>query len=362
MISGMIIGVGFFALPYIAAQVGLSVMLACLFVLTAIVIIIHQYYAEVALQTPDFLRLPSYAGIYLGKSGKIITLVISIIGFSGTLLAYIVIGGEFLSGLLAPIFGGGQFIYAFIYFAFGALIIFFGVKTVSKFEFLDSVLFAVILLAVFWFGRNYFNFSNINFIDNLKNGAKDLFLPYGPILFALWGGANIISEVEEIIAPNKQILKKVVAWSIILPAIFYLIFILVVVGISGAKTSQEAIAGLQGILHPGIINLLLIFGLVATFTSFIACGLILRNIFRYDLKINKHYSWAIACAIPFVLYLAGFKDFIKIIGFIGATTLAVKGILIILMYRKIKKVNFLPIILIAFLFLGIIYEIYYFVR
>ncbi len=67
MLSGMIIGVGLFALPYIAAQVGIWTMLGYLLVLTILVVIIHRLFAEVALDAPDFLRLPSYAKIYLGE-------------------------------------------------------------------------------------------------------------------------------------------------------------------------------------------------------------------------------------------------------------------------------------------------------
>lgn len=361
MMSGMIIGVGFFALPYIAANVGLWTVLAYLAVLTAVVIIVHQYYAEVALRTPDFLRLPSYVGIYLGKKAKAVALFISVIGFLGTLLAYIVIGGNFLSGLLSPFIGGSQFSYSFAYFAAGSLIVFFGVRAVSKMEFLDAVLFVIILAAVFIFGWKNFNAENL-FIGRLT--ANNFFLPYGAVLFALWGGANIISEVEEILAPDKRALKKVVAWSIILPAIFYLFFILAALGISGGAVSSEAIAGLKNFLPTGVMVLLFIFGLVATFTSYIALSLILRNVLRYDLKIQKKLAWAIACFTPFLLYSAGLKDFIKIIGFVGAITLAIKGVLIILMYRKVKgeKTNFLPLALILFLVLGIVYEVYYFVK
>lgn len=361
MMSGMIIGVGFFALPYIAANVGLITMLAYLVILTIIVIIIHQYYAEIALRTPDFLRLPSYVGIYLGKTSKKISLIVSIIGFSGTSLAYIVIGGEFLTNLLMPILGGSQFLYAFIYFAAGSLLVFLGIKAVSKIEFLDVSLFLIILVAVFGFGWNHFKASNL---FSAALNFKNIFLPYGAVLFALWGGANIISEVEEMLGQDKHLLKKIVAWSIILPAIFYAVFIIAVMGISGSAVSQESIAGLKGFLPSGVIALLFVFGLIAIFTSYVALGLILRNILWYDAKIGKNLSWAFACFAPFILYLLGFKNLIIIIGFVGATTLAIKGILIILMYQKIKpgRTRWATYPLILILALGIVYEIIYFIK
>jgi amino acid permease len=357
MLSGMIIGVGLFALPYIASQVGVWIMLGYLFVLTILVMIIHRLFGEVALNTPDFLRLPSYAGIHLGKWGKRIALLTTITGFLGTILAYIIIGGGFLHDFLAPALGGSIFLYTFIYFALGAFLIFWGIRAISKIEFLDVVLFAVILAAICWSGFRYISPANLATAVNPRNW----FLPYGAILFSLWG-ASLIPEVEEMLGKRKDLLKKTINFSVLIPAIFYLLFILAVVSISGSLTSPEAIIGLKNFLGGRVISLLLIFGLMATFTSYVALGLTLRKIFSYDFKIPRNISWAIACFTPFILYLVGFKNFINIIGFVGAIALAIEGILIVLMYNKIKQRWLLTLPLILVLLAGIVYEIIYFVN
>lgn len=357
VLSGTIIGVGLFSLPFITAKVGLWVMLGYFLAVATIVIIIHQMFAEVALNSPDFLRLPSYAGIYLGKWGKSIASTTAILGFLGSILAYIIVGGDFLANLLLPVLGGSIFLYTFIYFALGAVLIFVGIKAISKIEFLDTVLFIVILAAIFVGGFSLMKSSNL-FAH--ANGAGDFFLPYGAILFSLWG-ASLIPEVEEILKEKKFLLKKAIPVAILIPAIFYFLFILAVTSISGAHTSPEAITGLRAYLSNNVILLLLIFGLVATFTSYVALGLTLRKIFCYDLKIPRNISWAIACFVPFLLYLAGFKDFIKIIGLIGGVMLATDGILIALMYQKIKGKKFWVYPLIILLALGIGYEIVYFI-
>jgi hypothetical protein len=100
------------------------------------------------------------------------------------------------------------------------------------------------------------------------------------------------------------------------------------------------------------------------FTCFIALGLNLKNIFHYDLKIRKNLAWLIACFVPLTLFLIGLRNFIPIVSFIGAIMLGIDGILILLMYRKIKTgfLRTLTYPLILVLLIGIIYEIIYFIK
>jgi hypothetical protein len=72
------------------------------------------------------------------------------------------------------------------------------------------------------------------------------------------------------------------------------------------------------------------------------------------------------------LFLIGLQNFIKVISLVGGVALAVEGVLIILMYRKIKQLKggeeifgrslyFLTYPLIIALLLGVVYEIIYFI-
>ena len=260
--------------------------------------------------------------------------------------------------LLAPYLNGGYEFYVLIYFAVGALLIFGGIKAVSKIEFWALFAFFIVLGLIGWQGWPAVDISNL---FAKSGGAKDFFLPYGAILFALWG-ASLIPEIEEMLQGAKHLVKRVVSVSIFISAAVYLVFIFLVLGISGFLTSPEAVAGLKDKLGDGVVFLTIIFGLLTTFTSFITLGLTLKKIFNYDLGFSRSFSWAIACFAPLVLFFAGLKDFIKVIGFVGAVMLAVEGILIILMYNKIKKKWLLTLPLILFLVAGIVYEIFYFVN
>jgi amino acid permease len=355
-LAGTIIGVGLFSLPYIAYQSGTWIVLFYFIALGALVLIVHLLFGEVSLVTPDYLRFAGFTKLHLGKIAEKISLISIILGLFGANLAYLIIGGKFLNILLGV---DNELIGVFLYFIFGSILIYFGIKAISKVEFWGLIVFFIILFIIFFNAGPFFKIENLF----LSGSHKDLFLPYGPILFALWGAA-LIPEVEEMLGKNKKILRKIIFIAVLIPIITYLTFTFLVKGVTGAGTSQEAIEGLKNVLGTKTIILALFFGLLTTFTSFISIGLTLRKVFNYDLKINKKVSSAIVCLTPLALFLIGFKNFIDVISFVGGITIGIDGILIILMYQKIKqkKVPLFTYPLILIFVLGIIYQVIYFLK
>jgi len=356
-LSGTIIGVGLFSLPYIASKVGIWVMLGYFLILGSLAILIHLFFGELSLKTPDYKRLPGFAKIYLGSWGEKVAIFSAILGLSGIILAYLIIGGDFLKELLSPIFGGGTFFYTLLYFSIGALLIYFGLKAVAKVEFWGLVLFFVIIFFIFLKSFSHIKLANLFPAPDFRF----FFLPYGPILFSLWG-APLIPEAEEILGENKKLFKKIIILSILIPILVYILFTLLILGITGGETSESALIGLRNFLGNDVVSVALFFGILTTFTSFIALGLTLKNVFHYDLKMKKTLSWLITCFPPLILFLIGIKNFIPIISFVGAVMLGFDGILILLMYRKIKPKNLLVYPLILILLGGIIYEMIYFIK
>jgi tyrosine-specific transport protein len=367
-LSGTIIGVGLFSLPYITSKVGFWVMLGYFLVLGALVILIHSFFGELALKTPDFKRLPGFAKIYLGNWGERIALISTILGIFGAILAYLIVGGEFLTELLSPILGGGSLFWTIIYFLAGAILIFLGIKAISKIEFWGLILFFLVLLLIFFRAKGLINIENLFLVNSHWSLVKShLFLPYGPILFSLWG-ATLIPEIEEMLGEKKELIRKIIPLAILIPIFVYLFFIYLILGITGPQTTESALIGLRNFLGDRIVSLALFFGVLTTFTSFITLGLTLKKVFWYDLKIEKNLALVITCFIPLILFLIGVKQFIPVISFVGGVMLGIDGILILLMYHKkiknqkskIKNLLVYPLILI---FLGgIIYEIIYFLK
>lgn len=357
-LSGTIIGVGLFSLPFVTLKAGSWLMLGYFLILGSLVILLHLLFAEVALRTPDRLRLPGYVKIHLGEWGHRLASFSSLTGFFGALLAYLIVGGEFLTSLLGPWLGGGNIFYTFVYFILGSLFIFFGIRVISKIEFWGLLGFIVVLALIFLRGREFIDIANFGLLENWKLKIENWFLPYGPILFSLWG-ASLIPELEEMLGETKKRLKKIVVAALLIAIIIYLFFIYLVLGITGPQTTESALAGLQRVLGDGVVSLGLFFGVLTTFTSFIAIGLVLKNTLRYDLKFGRNFAFVISCFVPLVLFLLGLKSFIGIISFVGGVMLGIDGILILLMYRKLHPRKFWVFPLVLVFLGGIIYEIIY---
>jgi amino acid permease len=359
-LSGTIIGVGFFSLPYILSKVGIYTLIFYFLFLGSLVILIHLLFGELAILTPDLKRLPGFANYHLGNFAEKISLISAILGTYGTLLAYLIIGGSFLKNLFFPILKDFDLIFILLYFLIACLFIFSGINIISRIEFLDSALFLMILILILAFGHKFFNVKNLFLVPK----PSDIFLPYGPILFSLWG-ASMIPEVEEILERNKKDLKKVIFISVLISAIFYFLFAVLVCGILGRETSEDAISGLERFFGKEISKILFLFGTLTTFTSFVALGLTLQKIFWYDLKIKKNIAFALAVFPPLIFYFFGFNRFLSVISLVGGVFLGIDGILILLMYRKVKgseiKRFFIYPLFLIFLF-GIFYEIFYFLK
>jgi len=196
------------------------------------------------------------------------------------------------------------------------------------------------------------------------------FLPYGVILFALAGSAAI-PEMRLILQGQEKKLKKAIFLGTLIPAVLYLLFALVVVGISGAGTSPEAIKGLVPHLGGWVIIAGAIFGLLAVFTSFLVLGVAVRQIYYQDYRLKSIWSFFLACIVPIAAYLAGLKNFILIIGFVGAVASGLMGILTVWIHFKARQkgdrhpeyrlawAKFFGVLLMIIFTLGIIYEFVY---
>lgn len=358
---GTIIGVGIFGLPYVASGAGFFVIFIYFLAMSSIAIVIHWLFGKVALGTENLYRLPGFVGEYMGQNWKKITLLTIGSGLIGAILAYLIVGGKFLELLLVPYFGGNNLIYTLIFFASGAYLILRGIKHISQVELSLLVVFFAILIGIFIKATPFIDFGNLQ-----KTDLAFITLPYGVVLFALWGSA-LIPELEEMLGQDaKKLLKRVIISGISLSAFTYLIFVFMVLGVTGQNTSKEAISGLANVLGSGVIRLGFIFGIITCFTSFITIGLTFKKMLWYDFGLPKKLSWLIACFTPLILFFLGLKEFISVIGLTGALALGFEAIIIVFLYRAFlkkklsQKMNPLLYVLPVFFVLGIFFEIFYF--
>jgi amino acid permease len=354
-LTGGIMGVGFLSLPYIALRSGIWVMFFYLVALTGLVLTIHVIFGKICLVTPDFKRWPGFVEFYFGRASKFLILPLIITGTFGVLVVYLIVGSQFLTATFAPIFGGNQVLYVLIYWGLAALLVFWGVGVIAKFDFWVLIFLSLALVIILMRGGEHMSLGNLLARSDGWR-LSDLFLPYGAILFSLWG-TGLIPEVEEMIAFKKQMLTRIIAMSILIPAVFYLLFIVLVLSITGDQTTEAALTGIRDTLGNGSISFILLMGVASTFLACVASGLLLKKVFMYDMGISELPSFLLVSGIPLVLFFMGFNSFIPLISFIGGVLLGVEGVLILIIYHKIggKKIVIFPIM--AIFILGIIYSV-----
>ncbi len=328
ILCGTIIGVGLFGLPYVAAQAGFGVVVLYLAWGTFAALTAALIFGEVMYRTKSEHRLPGYVAAYLGKTwGRWVT-VSALTGLFGAQLAYLVVGGHFLTELLKPLLPLPEAASALAYATVGAVLIAGGGRLLARTElallplFLGVMAFIILQALPFWTPAAL---STLN--------LPQAVLPYGVVMFSLWG-LSAVGECREYLGRRyARLLKPALVTSFILCAVAYGIFTAAILGATGSRTSPDALNGLRGVLGPRIVAWFYFFGVLTTFTSYISFGLTLKKIFRYDTRWPEFLAWVAAVTVPPLLYIAGVTNFIAIMGFVGAVTLGFDTISLLFTYR-----------------------------
>ncbi len=327
-LTGTIIGAGILGLPYVFAKSGFLIGLFWLLVLGVIMIYCVLCLGEVALRTKEIHQLPGYAKKYLGKWGEWLMLFAVVFGIYSALLAYLI--GE--SQSFSLIFTGGLD-YA-IYFAIGfwlimTLLLKEGLKGLKKIESLGVLIILGIVLIIVAFYFPQVNFGNLDYTD-----FSYLFLPFGVVLFALMGFTSV-PELRMEIKGNEKKLKKAIVVGILIPIVVYAVFSLIFVGVLGKNVPQVATLGFG--------KLIILLGIFTMLTSYFVLSFSLKDVFKFDLKYSKKWSFILVSLIPlfvyFILYFFNWLSFVNILGIGGVVSGGLTGILILLMNIKAKKLG-----------------------
>lgn len=362
---GTAIGAGIFGLPYVIAKAGFIPSLAMMFLLGVMMLVSNLMYGEIILRTKGHCRLVGCAKKYLGKNGKKLASFTSFLSLYSGNLVYIILSGIFLNSLFSPIFGGDEFFYATLAFVFVSITAYFDGKIFSLVESWMVLFLVIIVGAVSFKGAFYIDPSNY-----MTSDPSQFFLPFGVILFSL-GASSAIPEVIRTVTKRKGRIEKIITWGTIFYTLAYIVFVAVVVGVTGAATTEESFVGLSRSIGDGVIVAGFLLGFLAVVTSYLVSNIALKEILQYDYRMKEKSSWFWASIIPYLLFVIGYRDFIRIITFAGSITGGLLGILIIIIFYNAKekgdkkpayeitiskKLSFLMIIVYLS---GIFYEIIY---
>ena len=364
IIVGTAVGAGIFGIPYVAAKAGFFICLFFIIGIALITIMVNLGYGEVILRTKEKHQAPGYAKKYLGKWGKIIVSISFIVGMYGGLIAYTIGVGRFLSVIFGDWLGLTPFVYSIIFFILASIAVLIGLGVIVVVEKAMVVFLGIVILVFLVAG-----FPEIQ-IENLTSfNFAEIFLPFGVVMFALVGSSSLY-DARKVLKGHEDKFKKVIVLGVIVPAVLYTIFTLVVVGVAGPATSQDAIEGLQGYLGNSIVIIGAILGTIAMATSFLTLGLFLKEMYIFDYKINKYLAWVFVVGVPFIIFVLNFVTFIEVLGITGAIIGGIGNIVIIMIFYKAKKkgnrkpeytINIpkpVAYFLYIFFVLGIIYSIY----
>jgi tyrosine-specific transport protein len=327
---GTIIGAGILGIPFAVSKVGFGVGLLLLVFLGLAVMFVHLMVGELMLRTKEDHQITGCIKKYLGRGWAAIEYCSLIVGNCGALLAYVIGVGS----VLAALWGGSKDLFSIVFWFFGAIILYFGLKWVKVVE-LVMVLGVFIVIAAIaglslpsFQGLPWFNSFNLN----------DLLLPYGVILFAFAGTGSIFS-VKRILNNERRLIKKAIIVSGLIAMVIYVLFTLIVLGVCDGKITEVATVSLGNMVGPALIVAGNIFAFFTLSTSFLSLGIGLKQILEFDLRVDRRIAWLLVALAPFLLFLSGFKDFISILSLVGSISFGVSGLLIIAAYRRAKKLG-----------------------
>lgn len=330
LLLGTILGVGMFGIPFVFVKAGFLTGLLGLLGIAFVATVVHLAYAEVVLKTPSLHRLPGYAALYFGERAGWLARISHFSGLGGALLAYVVLGGSFLNGLAAYIFPAAPlFLGPLAFYLFGVAIIFWNIR----FESMANAVLTLGLIAAIVFAA-FTLAPSVSFSSYAEFSPSKLGIPYGVLLFSM-AGAAVIPDLRRLLLKNdlKKIKGAIIAGTLLAAAV-YAVFAFFVVGSTGEATSADAITGLAEKIGSGYLIIGGIIGFLAAITSFIPLGLVMKGMLVSDFGLKPEPAWLATALVPGGLYLLGFHDFIGIISLVGAVTIGLDSIFILLLHRK----------------------------
>lgn len=362
MFIGMVIGVGFFSLPYSISRVGLGWGLIYFIITFLIILFLHLLYGFIVFSIPKNHRFTGYVKILLGKRAEKLALLNIIFTYYGAFIAYSILAGFFIFNLFPFT---NTFNWTLFFLILCSFFIFSNFKKIGEINFYLTflLLLSVVLFLFLSIKKIHFN----NFLNLNKSYGLDIFLPYGVFLFS-FSGFSVIPEVcdffrEKNKAVNK--FKKTIKISQIIIALFYLIFIISILGILGKNIEENIFYSIKNIVGKTAFLIITLTGFLAILTSMLALISDFRSIFLVDYKISKKNSWFLFL-FPILIFLFLTKDILSltnIISIVGGIGFGIFGLFILFMAKKIKNnKNIYSVwklyLLIFFLILGVIIGVF----
>lgn len=330
-LTGTMVGVGVFGIPFSFAKSGFWVGAGFLVAIGLVTVLLDLMYGEVILRTQRIHQITGYTEIYLGATFKKLIFFSLALVFYSALLIYTILAGEFLNNIFSSVVYISPTAYSLAFFFLMSFLVLAGIKRFSWLELALAALFSLVIVAILVVGWPSIDFANFSGIQ-----PEFWFLPYGVLLFA-FAGFSAVPIQRELLGDKEHLLRKAIVFAVAFVGILYFIFAFTVVGISGDVTTPEAISGLYEFLGGKIVFLGSLFGILAVSTGYLMLGSAFFETFILDYDISRKLAWLLTIVPPFILFLGGLRTFIDIMGLAGSVAIGLEGIILILVYIKAKS-------------------------
>lgn len=327
------VGAGVLGLPYAIAKVGSIIGIFYIIGIGALMIGFNLLVGEIAVRTKGDFQLVGLAKKYLGRAGGwLMSVLVYLVSF-GVIVVYIIGEGESLAALL----GGPSFGWSVIFWFIGSIVVFIGLRVIKV---ADTILSLLLLSVIFFIIA--ISTPNMELVNFSYHNLASLLLPFGVVLFA-FSGSGAVLEAHSLVGADKRLFRKAILLAGGIIVAVYLVFALVVLGVTGAHTTEIATIGLGNKVGRTVFLLGNIFAALAMATSFITNSLFFRDSLRWDYRLPRWKASLLVCGVPMVLYLLGLRSFIAAIDLIGGVFFSLEMLLVILIYWQAKRKGDLPI-------------------
>jgi amino acid permease len=331
VLVGTMVGVGIYGIPFAFAKAGFLVGVAWLVVVAAVMLAFNLLFSELTLATRGVHQVSGYISIWLGPWGRRVATFANVLSLYGALLAFIIVAGEFLHNILSNFLAINPEWYAIVFAVAWSLVWFVRVRVIAAVELALIGVYAVIILIIAGLGIPHIA------LGNFSGWTPDFwYLPYGILLFA-FAGMSAIPIQRQLLAGRERLMRPAIITAIAVTALFYLLFAFTVVGVSGDITSPEALSGLFGILGAPIILFGSVLGVLTISTSYVMLGTALYETFHIDYRLSAPTAWLLCIVPPIIFFLGGLRNFIDIIGLVGAVAVGLLGILLLSAFLKVRR-------------------------
>mgnify|MGYP001618537979 FL=1 len=358
ILAATTLGAGIFALPYIFKESGWLTGLFYLAALSGIVIFTHFLYWQTFAKVGEKKRLLGLTEKYLGNAAGLFAFVVIVAGLILTLVVYLILASHFLK-LIFP--HTSEVAGVFIFWILASLPIIFKLRWFAGFELLGALFMTAIIIFIFLSAGNLTaGFSNIAAIN-----FKNIFLPFGPILFALagWTAIEPLFEYEKKAGRINSSPLAILFLGTGVVAALYLLFTFGILG-SSPEVAPDTVSGLINwpVWKLGLLGLL---GIFAIWTSYVPIAREIRNILERDAGWPTILGFCFVLFTPPLLIMFGLNNFLAVVGLVGGVFLSLQYLLIVLVAKKAtnlgRAARFFANLSATIVILAAIYEIYHFV-